>query len=729
MPKQEEALGKIKDEVGKALKLLEKRHTGANLEEARGLLREAAEAIEQDDFTSAMSLVQKAQLAANPTTEYLLGQGKSLESRGSTAYKRKDLAAAVEFWQKSLKEYGSARELANARGEQEVVDKVAETMDTINQDIDTANLERSDHEMLQLVDHANQAVDEAKSLFDANEFNAAEQKFQTAIENYESAGKIAHDSKSDDEARLRETVAEMHASIEACRLGQGEKLLEVALKERPNQRETVCLEVLKFLETFPSVDPKHGELKRKAYSAIAEARIEGGTDIMAGAETLLDKGEYYNAKEQYRNAQDHFEKVRDFAVEQQLGEEKAKADSRIDSCIANIKVCTDSLIGREKVTEDRVIKVKDLRKGIGKRRAVPEGPYEKKKALLEKEYEIINQFEPGGFGDVFVARNKEGITVALKLPRASEKSEEVFFRELDIWKKLDHRNIVRLIRPRFLPTPLLEIEYIDGGNLGDLLGKVKTVPVEDACRILFDIARGLEYAHSKHNVVHSDLKPSNILLTRTKEAKITDWGLSKIATSSSAVHGYTSGYAAPEQITERKANKKTDVFQLGIIFYEMLTGDNPFAHGSLAEIDEKIVSLVLDKPSKHRPQLKPLDGLVLSCLQKDPGERPTIREIRESIYRYMKEYHDISLHLSETADTQVRILCQNAMLAAKQNDHALCIITLKSLMRRVSDNHRRESIENLIGAMEYRQKEAMEVPDDILNDIDALLKWVQYGET
>lgn len=729
MPKQEEELGKIRDEVTKALKLVQKRHAGANLEEARRFLSEAAEAIQKDNFTSAISLVQKAQLAANPTTEYLLGQAKSLESRGNTAYKKGDFAAAIEFWQKSLKEYESVREIADRRGEQEVLDKVAETVDTIKQDIDTANMEKSNHEMLQLVDQANQAVDEARSLFDAKEFDAAAQEFQTALEKYESASKIAHDLKFEDETRLREAIAEMQASIETCHLSQGEKLLESALDEKVNQKEGACLEVLKFLETFSSTDPKYGELRKKAYSAIAQARMEVGTEFMAGAETLLNKGEYYNAKEEYRKAQDHFEKVRDFTVEQLLEEEKAKADSLIDICTTNIKACTDSLISREKVAVGRVIKVEELRRGIVRRQAGPESPYAEKMALLGKEYEIIKWLQPGGFGDVCVARNREGMIVALKLPRELEKTEDVFFRELDIWKKLNHRNIVKLLRPRFYPTPLLEIEYIDGGSLGDLLGKVKPVSVEDACRMLFDIARGLEYAHSKHNIIHADLKPGNIILTRTQEAKITDWGLSKIATSSSGVHGYTPGYAAPEQITKSKANKKTDVFQLGIIFYEMLTGDNPFAHGSLAEREERILNFVPDKPSRYSSQLEPLDDLVLSCLQKDPGERPTIREIRESVYKYMKECHDISLHLSETIDTQVKILCQNAMLAAKQNDHAGCIITLKSLMPKVSDGNRRESIQNLLGAMEYRQKEGMEIPDDILNDIDDLLRWVQYGET
>jgi serine/threonine protein kinase len=729
MPKQEEALEKIKDEVVRALKLLQKRHTGANLEEARRFLKEAAEAIEKDNFTSAISLVQKAQLAANPTTEYLLGQAKSLESQGNTAYRKGDFTAAVEFWQKSLKEYQSVRELANRRGEQEVVDKVAATMATIEQDIDIANVEKANREVVHLAAQANQIVDEAKSRFDAKEFDAAAQKFETALEKYESASKIAHDFKFEDKTRLHETATEMQASIEACRLGQGEKLLEIALKEKVNQQETACLEALKFLESFSSADPKYGELKKKAYSAIARARMEVGTEFMAGAETLLNKGEYYNAKEEYRKAQDHFEKVRDFTVEQLLEEEKAKADSLIDVCAANIKACTDSLIGREKVATGGVIKVEELRRGIVRQQAGPESPYTEKMALLTKEYEIIKWLKPGGFGDVCVARNKEGMIVALKLPRELEKSEDVFFRELDIWKRLNHRNIVKLIRPRFYPTPLLEIEYVDGGSLSDLLGGVKPVSIEDACRILFDIARGLEYAHSKHNIIHADLKPSNILLTRTQEAKITDWGLSKIATSSTGVHGYTPGYAAPEQITKNKADKKTDVFQLGIIFYEMLSRDNPFAHGSRAERDEKILNLVPDEPSKYKPQLEPLDGLILSCLQKDPGERPTIREIREAVYKYMKECHDISLHLSEPMDTQIKILCQHAMFAAKQNDHASCIVTLKSLRSKVSDSARRESILNLIGQMEFRQKEGMEIPDDILNDIDALLRWVQYGET
>ncbi|MCL0080579.1 serine/threonine protein kinase, partial [Dehalococcoidia bacterium] len=297
-----------------------------------------------------------------------------------------------------------------------------------------------------------------------------------------------------------------------------------------------------------------------------------------------------------------------------------------------------------------------------------------------------------------------------------------------IWRNLVHRNIVKLLRPKYHPMPLFEMEYVDGGDLSSLLKESAPFSPERACRIAFDIGRGLECAHLS-NAVHGDLKPRNILLTMTEEVKITDWGLGKIATSSSRSEGYTPGYAAPEQIRKEPPEKRTDVYQLGVVFYEMLTGDNPFDHGSLVEKDEKVLTLVPEKPGKDNPRIKPLDDLVMSCLEKESGNRPGIREFREALSGYVKENYGILLKVTGQPRDKLGILCRNAMFVAKLNDHKECVAALKDLRSLLSENELKDIVRNLMYATELRQKEELEITDEVLNEIDGVLRQVEYGQS
>lgn len=735
MPAQKETLGeirKIKNEVAQALKLFQERHTGADLGEARNVLLQIAEVVKRDDLAAAQSLVQKAQLAANPTTEYLLDRAKNLESRGSEAYRKEDFIGAIELWQKSLKEYQNVREMANRRKEREIIDAVVSTVASIEEDIRTADREKANRGMVLQVRQTNRVVDEAKSQFSAGAFDTAIEKFHSAREQYSSAAEIARKYKFEDEARLNKVVSEMDTSIEVSRLSKGENLIEAALKEKGSQKETACSATLQFPESFQSTDPRYTEYKARANAGVAQARIEVGKEIMAEAEALFNKKEYYKAKEGYRKAQDHFNMVSDFAEKQRLEKEKMLVDTLIQGCAANAGACADALMGRERVAVGRLERVEELQNGLKPSRG-PRTPSDDKIKLLENEYEIIKWLKSGGFGNVCVAKRREdGAVVALKIPiELDKRSEKVFLREMKIWQDLVHRNIVKLLQTRILPTPLFEMEYVDGGDLKRLIENDKEIPVLLACRIAFDIARGLDYAHSKHNVSHADLKPANILITRTQEAKISDWGLAKIASGSSSAYGHTPDYDTLEYIEKKQVDKRTDVYQLGLILYEMLTLDNPFAHGSEVEMAEKVLKLAPDKPSMHanRPELEPLDDIVMRCLEKDPTKRPTIGGFREIIYEYAKEYHGESLHISKDVNTEIKLLCQNAILLAKQNEYIPCLATLRRIRSKVGDNTRKEDIESLIHAIEFRQKEGIEMGDESINELYKLLTRVEHGET
>ena len=194
---------------------------------------------------------------------------------------------------------------------------------------------------------------------------------------------------------------------------------------------------------------------------------------------------------------------------------------------------------------------------------------------LEHLYYDANFIGKGGFARVFKARRKkDGKLVVVKIPISlDEATGKSFFREMTNWLGLKHENIVELYDANILPIPFLELEFCDSS----LESIPKPIEVEKAAWLIFNIAEGLKHAHNK-GIVHRDLKPRNVLL-KDGVPKISDWGLSKIASeSSSSTVAFTPLYAAPEQVSRKfgSPDNRTDIWQLGVIFYELVTGELPF---------------------------------------------------------------------------------------------------------------------------------------------------------
>jgi hypothetical protein len=724
----EKKLQRVKDEVSRAIQTLSEQHTGTDLAEARGFLEKAAEAIKKNKFDKALSFAAKARLSANPGTKYLLDKAKDLEASGNKAYKKEEFAQAVELWHKSLEEYGKVRELALERGEDEIVKALESMTKSLAEDTRVAEREKANKDMVASGEQANKIADEAEGEFNAGNFTAAREKFESARNLYARGAALAAEFDFEDEAMLNEAAGGMETSIEACLLSQGRVLLEVASREEGSRKENAFTEVVKYLESFSSDSNTYEELRKRAYEGVAAARIEIGAKLMEDAEALLAASEHYVAKEKYRNAQRHFEELSDFAVEHKLERQKEEIDKLLDDCVVNVKVCTDSLLGREKITAGKVRKVGNLRKGVGIP-AKAEFPYEKQIRELEKEYDLMQYLGSGGFGHVYQAKTRDGAVIAIKvLSEVDTRSEDIFFRELKVWQDLVHANIVKMIRPRFHPAPLFEMEYVDGGDLGGLLEGDKALPRDRACQIASDIARGLQYAHS-YNIVHGDLKPENILFMKTGEAKITDWGLGKFATSTSRGRGYTPGYAAPEQVEKYIIDKRSDIYQLGLLLYEMLTGDNPFAHGTLEERDKKVLTFIPRRPSEVNQELELLDGIIMRCLEKDPSSRPGIEEFREVLRSYMVNYLGIPLpDLSADRRAEIEGLSQRILLEAKGNNYQECTTALSDLVAKLGNQEKKEAVLGLIAEVESRQKEGGGIEDGVSREINALLRWMEYGE-
>ena len=245
---------------------------------------------------------------------------------------------------------------------------------------------------------------------------------------------------------------------------------------------------------------------------------------------------------------------------------------------------------------------------------------------------ITHKLGSGGFATVYRAMDKDGEPVAIKLPKFLDETLDSsilkkFQAEADIWMKLRHKNIVRFYSSDIRPIPYMSIELMEGGNLAGLLKK-HSFPIEEAKSLMLQILDGISYAHRMASV-HRDIKPENILFTKDGVPKISDWGIGKFMASESVSKSIgtkgTFAYAAPEQFSKKKFGEidwSTDVFQLGIVFYEILTGVNPFLDDDPVMVMANITSEDPKPPSSLNPDIpKELDNIVMNCLEKAKEDR------------------------------------------------------------------------------------------------------------
>ncbi|WP_240924206.1 protein kinase [Thermococcus sp. 21S7] len=375
--------------------------------------------------------------------------------------------------------------------------------------------------------------------------------------------------------------------------------------------------------------------------------------------------------------------------------------------------------------------------------------------LLDK-YEPLEFLGEGGFAKVFKVRRKsDGKIIALKVSRLDEKAKRFFLKEVKAWRLLDHPNIVKLYNAFDEPLPHLEIEFVDGIQLdGEVirdLGKYpKPTGEETALALVRGIAEGLKHAHSKQ-VYHRDLKPQNVLITGDLTPKITDWGLAKVgavSTTATTTKGLTLLYAAPEQLDDETyghTDQRTDIYQLGLIFYELLTGRLPYQGTSPAVVMAKVINpAVKPKPPSHfNKALAKYDGIFEKLLAKEKEQRyPSVEEFLRDLELMKKldeerktleeEIEKTKTTMSLTTDSRelkklmrqlVKQLSRNALLHAQLNDKAGLINALEDI-KAFSREHRNE-LENAISQFEVMMRESVPISKATLDELRVLLHKVQ----
>lgn len=264
-------------------------------------------------------------------------------------------------------------------------------------------------------------------------------------------------------------------------------------------------------------------------------------------------------------------------------------------------------------------------------RSAPPLPEELTMMMPFGRYSVQVRVGQGGMGAVYRGTQLSlGRPVAIKVLRVSDgydfAFEDRFRREARAMAALNHPNIVAIYDYGHLGTEFLYfvMEFVDGTDLGEIMRLGRMTP-ELALQVLPQICAGLEYAHSK-GIVHRDIKPANIMLTRQGEVKITDFGLAKdvarspsVATDTHMVMG-TPEYAAPEQFNaHREVDHRADIYALGVMMYQMLTGTLPRG--------------AWQPPSTLRPGIEPqLDAVVIRALMPDRQHRfQSVGDLRRAL--------------------------------------------------------------------------------------------------
>jgi eukaryotic-like serine/threonine-protein kinase len=250
--------------------------------------------------------------------------------------------------------------------------------------------------------------------------------------------------------------------------------------------------------------------------------------------------------------------------------------------------------------------------------------------LFDGRYRIIRRLGSGGMANVYLAEDEElGRRVAIKVLDEKHANDDQFVerfrREAKNAASLSHPNIVSIYdRGEAEGTYYIAMEYIEGRTLKDLIVARGPLPVDKAVAYARQILGALRFAHRK-GIVHRDIKPHNVLVDSDGRLKVTDFGIARAGASQMTEAGSiigTAQYLSPEQARGAPVDQRSDLYSVGVVLNEMLTGSVPFSGDTPVEIAMKHLSAVPKPPSASRPDVpEDLDLVTVRALAKDPRER------------------------------------------------------------------------------------------------------------
>ncbi len=258
-------------------------------------------------------------------------------------------------------------------------------------------------------------------------------------------------------------------------------------------------------------------------------------------------------------------------------------------------------------------------------------------------YELLDIVAYSGMATIFRARDAEdGSIVALKVPHLKYASDIVFhqrfLREEHIGLSVDHPGIIKVLNTREKSRLYLVMEYVDGELLSKRLQRERRLPVQTAIDYAVQILDILLYLHDR-NVVHRDLKPDNIMIMKDGRLKLIDFGIAldtamrKITWGGLSQPVGTPDYMSPEQIKGQRGSTRTDIYSLGVMLYEMLTGRVPFQGDNVyTAMQAKMTGSPVPPCQLRREVPAQLEEVVLHAIEREPDDRfSSAKEMRESL--------------------------------------------------------------------------------------------------
>ncbi len=247
-------------------------------------------------------------------------------------------------------------------------------------------------------------------------------------------------------------------------------------------------------------------------------------------------------------------------------------------------------------------------------------------------YQIESLAARSGMASIFRAIDiRTGTPVAIKLPHPEMESDPVLYdrfqRELDIGQKLDHPGVMKVFPDNDRSQLYMVMEWVEGRLLRQILNEQKKLPADRAVRIALRIAQALDYIHA-HGVVHRDLKPENIMVDEQDNIKLIDFGIASNAGSrrlTFAKFSQTLGtpdYISPEQVKGKRGDARSDLYALGVMLYEMLTGKVPFTGANpLLIMNDRLLNNPIP-PREVAPEISPqLQEIIYRAMEREPGKR------------------------------------------------------------------------------------------------------------
>ena len=247
-------------------------------------------------------------------------------------------------------------------------------------------------------------------------------------------------------------------------------------------------------------------------------------------------------------------------------------------------------------------------------------------------YQIERLVARSGMASIYRAKDmRTGVPVALKIPHPEAEADPLLFdrfrREEEIGKKLDHPSVMKVFDTEDHRRIYMVLEWVDGRLLRQILIEQKKMPIDRALRITLGILDALEYVHS-HGVVHRDLKPENIMVDADDHIKLIDFGIAGASGTRRLTFAKftqtmgTPDYISPEQVKSKRGDARSDLYAMGVMLYEMLTGEVPF-HGPnpFAIMNDRLLNNPIP-PRELNPEISPqLQEIIYRALERNPANR------------------------------------------------------------------------------------------------------------